>query len=129
MISNYWLVAIGGALGSVARVWVAQMIGHRFGTNFPWGTLFVNVTGSMLIGIFAGLSEGRVGSAGIAPSTRNFLIAGVCGGYTTFSAFSLQTLNLAQQKEWLLASANAVLSFTLCLGAVWLGFMLTARTR
>jgi fluoride exporter len=126
-MANYLLVAIGGALGSVARVWAISVVSSRFGTAFPWGTLVVNTVGSFIIGVAAGLSfEGRTA---ISSSTRIFLMAGICGGFTTFSAFSLQTLELLQQKQWLAASANALLSFALCLVAVWLGYILADRMR
>ena len=126
---NYFLVASGGALGSLARAWASNWMGARYGTGFPWGTLAVNVTGSFLIGVFAGI--GLSGEKpGLTPGARSFLMAGICGGYTTFSAFSLQTLALAQQKTWLLASANILLNVGLCLAAValgqWVGMALTS---
>ena len=120
---NYLLVAAGGALGSVARFGASGLIAERFGQSFPWGTLFVNVTGSFIIGLFATVTapEGRWL---VGPYGRNFFMAGVCGGYTTFSSFSLQTLALAQDEEWLYAAGNAVLNLVLCLVAVWLGHIL-----
>lgn len=121
----YFLVAIGGALGSVARFGLNGLISTRFGETFPWGTLVINVTGSFLIGVFAAYSdpEGRVM---ISPGVRQFLMIGICGGYTTFSSFSLQTLRLAQDREWLYAGGNILLSVVLCLVAVWLGYALGA---
>ena len=120
---NYLLVAVGGALGSVSRFWASGLVANRLGETFPWGTLFVNVTGSFIIGLFATFTapEGRwlVGSSG-----RTFFMTGFCGGYTTFSSFSLQTLALAQDEEWLYAGGNAVLNLALCLLAVWLGHVL-----
>ena len=120
---NYVLVAVGGALGSISRFWASGLVANRFGQSFPWGTLFVNVTGSFIIGLFATVTapEGRwlVGGSG-----RNFFMTGFCGGYTTFSSFSLQTLTLAQDEEWLYAGGNAVLNLVLCLVAVWLGHIL-----
>jgi fluoride exporter len=120
---NYVLIAIGSALGGVARYWASGTIANRIGQSFPWGTLFVNVTGSFIIGFFASMTstDGRwfVGSY-----ARNFFMIGVCGGYTTFSSFSLQTLNLAQDREWLYAGSNAVLSLVLCLVSVWFGHLL-----
>jgi CrcB protein len=120
---NYVLVAVGGALGSLSRFWASGLVANRFGQSFPWGTLFVNVTGSFIIGLFATVTapEGRwlVGGAG-----RNFFMTGFCGGYTTFSSFSLQTLTLAQDEEWLYAGGNAVFNLVLCLVAVWLGHIL-----
>ena len=117
---NYLLVAVGGALGSIARFWVSGVVANRFGESFPWGTLFVNVSGSFAIGFFATLTatEGRWL---VGPRGRNFFMTGICGGYTTFSSFSLQTLTLAQEEEWLYAGGNAVLNVVLCLVAVWLG--------
>src|SRR5439155_25406871 len=104
MLAYLW-VAIGGALGSVARFWCSGVIANRFGTAFPWGTLLVNVTGSLVIGFFATATgtEGRW----LAPARfREFFMIGICGGYKTFSSFSPPTLNLAGKGEWLDAGAN-----------------------
>lgn len=121
----YLLIAIGGALGSVARFWLSSVVGNHFSATFPWGTLIVNVTGSFLIGFIATLTgpEGRIFASG---NNRQFLMTGICGGYTTFSSFSLQTLNLARDGEWLQAGANSVGSLVLCLVAVWLGHLAAA---
>ncbi len=120
---NYILVGLGSAMGGISRFWASGVVARRYGQSFPGGTLFVNVTGSFVIGLFATLTapEGRwlVGPAG-----RNFFMTGFCGGYTTFSSFSLQTLSLAQDEEWLYAGGNAVLNLVLCLVAVWLGHVL-----
>ena len=120
---NYLWVGLGGALGSIARFWASGFVARHFGETFPYGTLIVNVTGSFLIGLFATLTapEGRWL---VSPGARTFFMAGICGGYTTFSSFSLQTLNLAREGEWLHAGANAVLSVVGCLAAVWLGHLL-----
>jgi len=122
MLAYLW-VAIGGALGSVARFGLNGLVSARFGETFPWGTLVINVTGSFLIGIFAAYADpdGRVL---IAPGVRQFLMIGICGGYTTFSSFSLQTLNLLRDREWLYAGGNILLSVVLCMIAVWLGYLL-----
>jgi CrcB protein len=92
--------------------------------RFPVNTLVINIIGSFLIGIFAamGVPEGRIY---LNPETRKFLMIGICGGFTTFSSFSLQTLNLANDGEWLYAGFNVILSVTLCLLAVWIGFFTT----
>jgi CrcB protein len=121
----YTLIALGGALGSVARFWLSSVIGNVFSATFPWGTLVVNVTGSFLIGFIATFTgpEGRVFTSG---NNRQFLMTGICGGYTTFSSFSLQTLNLAREGEWLHAGANTVCSVVACLVAVWLGHLAAA---
>ncbi len=124
MLSYLW-VAIGGALGSVMRFWFSGVIAQRFGETFPLGTILVNVTGSFAIGFFATLTstDGRVL---VSPSFRQFFMIGICGGYTTFSSFSLQTLNLANDGEWLYAGLNVVFSVVLCLVAVWLGHLAAA---
>jgi len=121
----YLWVALGGALGSVGRFWLGGLMTSRFGETFPLGTLFVNVTGSFLIGIFAALTlpEGRMDSQSRTFATQ-LLMTGICGGYTTFSSFSLQTLNLLRDREWLYAGSNIVLSVVLCMVAVWLGYLL-----
>ena len=121
MISYLW-VAVGGALGSVARFWLSGAIAMRYGLTFPYGTLFVNVSGSLVIGLLAGLSDTE-GRFLVSPSFREFLMIGVCGGYTTFSSFSLQTFALAQNGEWARAGANSIASFVLCLVAVWAGYL------
>jgi CrcB protein len=117
----YLWVALGGALGSVGRYWLANVIESRTGGTFPWGTIAVNVSGSFVIGFLAAFagSPGLLGSPGL----RLFFMVGVCGGYTTFSSFSLQTLSLARNGEWLHAGGNVVLSVMLCLTGVWLGFL------
>ena len=122
---NYILVGVGSAIGGIMRFWASGVIANRFGQSFPWGTLVVNVSGCFIIGLFATLTatEGRWL---VGPFGRNFFMTGVCGGYTTFSSFSLQTLNLARDEEWLYAAGNAVLSLVLCLAAVWLGHILAA---
>ena len=117
----YLLIALGGALGSVSRFALNGLISNQWGATFPWGTLVINVTGSFLIGFFFTLTEpgGRVFASS---NTRQFFMTGICGGYTTFSSFSLQTLTLARGGEWLRAGGNVLGSVTLCLVAVWLGY-------
>jgi CrcB protein len=124
MIAYLW-VAIGGALGSVSRFWLNGIVSSRFGETFPWGTMLINVSGSFIIGVIGGLAvpEGRMDSSSRAFATQ-FLMIGICGGFTTFSSFSLQTLNLLRDREWLYAGGNVILSVVLCLVAVWLGWML-----
>ena len=119
MLSYFW-VSLGGAIGSAGRFWISGLVAQRYGQIFPMGTLTVNATGSFLIGIFAALADPN-GRFLASPSFREFFMIGICGGYTTFSSFSLQTLSLAQDGEWWRAAANAVASFALCLVAVWLG--------
>lgn len=128
MMLSYLWVALGGAVGSVARFWASDLAARSLGTRFPWGTLVVNVTGSFLFGFLASLSspEGRWPAPAGA---RTFLLAGLCGGYTTFSAFSAQTLELLHEGQWLAAGANAGLSLLLCLAAVWLGHLAASALR
>jgi CrcB protein len=118
----YFLIALGGALGSIARFGISGLVANQIGATFPWGTFVVNVTGSFIIGFFAALTgpDGRVFASSNA---RQFFMTGICGGYTTFSSFSLQTLNLANDGEWFQAGGNAVLSLVSCLVAVWLGHL------
>ena len=124
MTIAYLWVALGGALGSVSRYWLNGLVSQRFET-FPAGTLVINVIGSFIIGVIGALAvpEGRMDSSARAFATQ-FLMIGICGGFTTFSSFSLQTLNLLRDREWLYAGGNVLLSVTLCLIAVWLGWLL-----
>jgi CrcB protein len=117
----YFWIAAGSALGGIARFWCSGVIARAFGDTFPWGTLVVNVSGSLLIGIIAALT-GPDGRVFLGSTTRLALMAGFCGGYTTFSSFSLQTLSLVQDGEWWLAGANIALSVVACLVAVWVGY-------
>lgn len=118
-------VALGSALGGVARYGLSGVVARAFGETFPWGTLVVNVTGSFLIGVVATLT-GPDGRVLVSPVARQFWLIGIFGGFTTFSAFSLQTLSLAQDGEWLRAGGNVALSVGLCLVFVWLGAALAS---
>jgi CrcB protein len=111
---NSLYVALGGALGSVVRFWLGTAVAERAGAHF-WGTLFVNVTGSYIIGLAAALGKDHA-------FTRHFVIIGILGGYTTFSSFSLQTLELFQGGQIGWALGNIGLSVVLCLVSVWLGW-------
>lgn len=121
----YLWVALGGALGSVSRFWINGIVSEKVGATFPWGTLVINIGGSFVIGIIGAVAnpEGRLDSQTRQFATQ-FLMIGVCGGYTTFSSFSWQTLNLVRDREWLYAGGNVLLSVVLCLVAVWLGWLL-----
>lgn len=118
---TYLIIGLGGALGSMARYAASVWISNRAGDTFPWGTFAVNVAGSFLIGLLASLSSPE-GRTLIPPAWRHFFMIGVCGGFTTFSSFSLQTLNLVRDGDWLRAFLNVGLSVIACLTAVWLGF-------
>ena len=118
---TYLWVALGGALGSVARYACSGAAVRWLGAGFPYGTLFVNVSGSFAIGMLAALvaSDGR---PLLSPDARAFVLVGVLGGFTTFSSFSLETLNLVRSGALGAAGANVALSVLLCLCGAWLGF-------
>lgn len=124
----YVLVALGSAIGGVARYWCSGWITARAGAAFPWGTLSVNVAGSFLIGVLGALSESDARWS-VDSNARQLLMVGVLGGFTTFSAFSLQTLLLLRDGQWLYAAANVASSVCSCLIAVWLGFMVVHQLR
>lgn len=121
----YLWIAVGSALGGMARFWFSGVAARLVGETFPWGTIFVNVLGSFIIGFVATLTgpDGRIFADTL---TRQFLMLGILGGYTTFSSFSLQSLTLLQDGEWLLAGANIAVSVIACLVAVWMGYALAA---
>jgi len=119
MLTYLWIM-FGGALGTGARFFASGFVADRFGETFPLGTLFVNVSGSFIIGFVAALTD-PAGSFLVAPRIRQFVMIGILGGYTTFSSFSLQTLELARDGDWFRAGLNSVLSVVCCLLAVWLG--------
>jgi len=126
---TYLWVAIGGALGSVGRYACSGLLVRWLGVGFPYGTLFVNVAGSFIIGVLGTLS--LAGDRALSTTgARAFVIVGVLGGFTTFSSFSFETLSLARNGNLSGAAVNIALSFALCLVAVWLGYAsATAFTR
>jgi len=121
MLTYFW-VALGGAIGSMARLWLGVHVALVIGLAFPWGTILVNILGSLAIGFFATFT-GPDGRIVVPMDARAFVMVGLCGGFTTFSAFSLQTLDLARDQRWLEAGANIMLSVVLCLAAVWVGHL------
>ena len=122
-MASYFWIAVGSALGGMGRFWCSGLVAALIGETFPWGTLLINVIGSFIIGLFATLT-GADGRMLVGTLTRQFVMVGFCGGYTTFSAFSLQTLNLVNDGEWLRAGGNVVLSVVLCLLGVWIGHIM-----
>jgi CrcB protein len=118
---TYLWIALGGALGSVARYACSTAAVRLVGAGFPWGTLFVNVAGSFTIGALAALvtADGR---PLLGQDARAFVMIGVLGGFTTFSSFSLETLELARAGALGAAALNIIGSVALCLFGVWLGF-------
>jgi CrcB protein len=110
-------VVVGSALGGVSRYFLSGVVARRVGETFPWGTLVVNVTGAFVIGVFGGLATDNAALLG-SPDLWLLAVTGFCGGYTTVSSFSLQTLALARDGERLRAAAYVALSVVLCLLAV-----------
>lgn len=118
---QYLWIAIGSGIGGAARFACTGLATRAFGEQFPAGTLIVNAAGSLVLGVLAALvpADGRLG---FIADARGLLMIGLCGGFTTFSSFSLETLNLARNGEWLLAGAYVGGSLILCLACVWAGF-------
>jgi CrcB protein len=123
VLSQALLVAAGGFCGGLARFLVSGLVASRIGEVFPWGTLVVNVSGALLIGLLAGLADRGVLAA---PPAHALLVTGFCGGYTTVSSFALQSLALALDGERRAALANVLASTLLCVAAVGLGFWAAA---
>lgn len=122
---TYLWIAFGSALGGMSRYGCSRWIALRVGETFPWGTLTVNVVGSFVIGFFAVIS-GADGRLIISPNVRQFVMVGFCGGFTTFSSFSLQTLDLIRQGDLFEAGTNIALSVILCMFGVVLGAITAA---
>ena len=117
------LIGIGGAIGSVARYGLGELRARWLGAGFPYGTLAANILGSMLIGMLAGLL-GVDGRPLLPMPLRLLLMTGFCGGFTTFSAFSLQTMELIQGGSWERAALYVLASLVTCLLGVWAGWTL-----
>ncbi len=126
LFAAYVVVGLGSGLGGLARYGCSLAAAALGGAGFPWATVFINILGSFVIGLFATLTgpDGRllVGTLG-----RQFVMLGVCGGYTTFSAFSLETFNLLRSGKGFAAAVNVLLSLVLCLLAVWIGHAVARR--
>ncbi len=119
----YLWIAFGSALGGAGRYWCSGVIARHIGETFPWGTFTVNVVGSLLIGLLATVTEPD-GRLLMSATARQFFMIGVFGGFTTFSSFSLQALNLVRDGQWPAASFYIAGSVVLCLVGVWLGHAL-----
>jgi len=117
------LVGVGGAIGAVLRYVVGTAVQAGTGPGFPWGTLVVNVAGCLAVGVVSALADRR---GDLTPETRAFLVVGVLGGFTTFSAFANETAHAARSGAAALAFLNVLASVTLCLAAVWAGRGLVA---
>jgi CrcB protein len=120
-VSLYLWVAAGGALGSVARYALGNAMLQALGSSFPWGTLLINVLGSFVISFF-GVLTGMNARLPMSAEARIFVTVGLCGGFTTFSAFSLQTVELARAGQPGRAAVYVAASAALCITACALGF-------
>lgn len=116
---NTFLIFIGAGSGGVLRYWVSNISYWLLGRQFPYGTLIVNISGCFLMGLLFTLLLER--SGGVGSQLRSLLLVGVLGGYTTFSSFSIETLNLFENGAPLAGLLNILLSVILCLAATWLG--------
>ena len=114
-------IAMGGAIGAVLRYGASLGVYSFMGRGFPYGTLFVNVTGSLLMGLLSVMMLERFN---IGPEWRAAVLVGVLGSFTTFSTFSIETLNLLEQGDVMRAVTNIVLSVLVCLVAVWFGVLI-----
>ncbi|WP_181919278.1 CrcB family protein [Alkalilimnicola ehrlichii] len=123
LLLNLLAVFVGSALGGGARYGVISIANRWLGERFPWGTLVVNVSGAILIGLLVSLTTDGAPLTELEQA-KWLLIVGVCGSYTTVSSFSLQTLNLAVKQRLLTAATNVLVSVALCLGGVWLGLFI-----
>ncbi len=122
-MSRWIAVALGGAAGSAARYGAGLLAARLLGAAFPWGTLLVNLAGCLAIGVGTGCAEPR----GVPDAARLFLFAGVLGGFTTFSAFGLETMRLFGEGQSARAAANVAANLTGGLAAVWAGMSLGKR--
>jgi CrcB protein len=112
-LSAYLWIALGSALGGMARFWLGKEITSHYGSAFPWGTMTINILGSFLIGFASNWSQ--------QDTVRLFVMVGICGGFTTFSSFSLETLTLLRMGAWQRGSAYVVASVGICVIATMLG--------
>lgn len=118
MLERVLLIGLGGGLGSIARYLTAVAAARCLGLEFPWGTMIVNVVGSFLIGL---VQEVALDSLLVPENMRLFLVTGVMGGFTTYSAFSYETLRLVQMEAWGRAVLNVSVTTTVCLIVCVLG--------
>lgn len=122
-MTGYLFVALGSAAGGMLRYWLSNYVYKWLPVFFPFGTLTVNFIGSFIIGLLVfGLDDRGL----LSPETRLLLTVGFCGGFTTFSTFSLETVNLIKNSEYLLAAINIVASVVLTLAATFLAYVLSA---
>jgi CrcB protein len=126
-LRTYFIVALGGSIGSVVRYWLGDLGTTLLADSFPWGVLLVNVLGCFIIGFFSE-ATGPSGMLTVSAELRSFVIIGICGGFTTFSSFSLGTIALLTSGHWLNGLSNIILSVFLCLIGVTIGVELVRFT-
>ncbi len=122
-LGKYSMIAVGGALGAMARYWVGGIVAARLGGSFPYGTLVINATGSLVLGFFMATAAERL----LSPNWRFLVAIGFAGAYTTFSTFEYETYMLIEDGSWLRAAANVVLSVGICFAALAGGIVLGRR--
>jgi fluoride exporter len=115
---SYGCIALGAVVGASARYALSLLIARNFSTSFPYGTLLINITGSLIVGFFLVFSTER---ALLDPRWRLLIVIGFCGSYTTFSSYAFESFALMERGQWLLSGVNIVASNTLCLAAVLAG--------
>lgn len=120
-MTQLFSIAAGGALGALLRFWVSTGVYAAFGRGFPYGTLAVNVIGSLLMGFLFVLFMDRIT---VSAELRAAILIGLLGSFTTFSTFSIETLNLIEQADFLKAGLNMLISVTACLLAAWAGVVI-----
>ena len=119
---NYLLVSFGAAIGGALRYWLSNSAYKFLPPTFPYGTLIINIAGSFLVGIVIFLLDEK---EMISPQMKLLLTIGFCGGFTTFSTFSLETINLIRNAQFLFAFLNVMLNLILCLGGVFLAYLIS----
>ncbi len=117
-MNAYFWIALGGVLGACARYMLARLVARAAGTDFPYGTLLINFTGSLLLGFFMIWSSER---AMVDNRLRLFLAIGFCGAYTTFSSYAFESFAYFEQGHWMLFATNVISNNVLCLLAVIAG--------
>lgn len=118
------LIFLGAGVGGVLRYWLGGVVQHASGWTFPAGTMFVNVSGCLVIGVLAVLFTGRLT---VSEPVRDAILIGVLGGYTTFSSFGRETMALLDDRQFTLAAVNVLVSVAAGLAATWIGMRLTER--
>jgi CrcB protein len=121
LVRTFWAIAVGAALGGVARYYLASAVQHRVGPTFPWGTLLINVSGSLLLGF---IIRYALATPTVTFEVRALLTTGFCGGYTTFSTYSYETAALLEDGQYQRAGLYAFGSMFIALAATFCGFIL-----